>query len=382
MAAPRRNPRKPRVLDDDEIPIETLDRDSERYFKEQEDLTRAVDQLGEAGEGGRVNVYRQGVGGHRDIEFLDEYTPGEFSIKAVQRDYGAGIYRAHVQDAGGVMVANKSFRVGKPRRGEVPASIAANTPAALPSAPASSDLVTFMQTMQATMIAGFKEIAQAIQPPKQGLGVEEAIKLMAAVRGMQPEHVPENGAHGLGALKQLSEILEVIEDIRGPVDGKGNVSMLGVLSRALDKLADPLGEVIATVAKNKIDKTPALAAALAAPDSPTTETRTMTPQQQREQIVAFLPMLIAQAAADNDPATYAEMLIDNVAEADIRPWLERADWFDELQKMDERVKPYQRWFEEFRECVAEGLTPPADASTTAAQSPRAGDAATGGKSGS
>lgn len=366
MVNSRRNLRKPRVLDE-EIPIETLDRDSERYFKEQEDLTRAVDQLGEAGEGGQVNVYRQGVGGHRDIEFLDEYTPSEFSIKAVQRDYGAGIYRAHVQDAGGVMVANKSFRVGKPRRGEVPASIAATAAPATPgAAPASSDLVTFMQTMQATMIAGFKEIAQAIQPPaKQGLGVEEAIKLMAAVRGMQPEHVPDNGAHGLGALKQLSEILEVIEDIRGPVDGKGNVSMLGVLSRALDKLADPLGEVIATVAKNKIDKTPALAAALAAPDSSTTEVRTMTPEQQREQIIAFLPMLIAQAAADNDPATYADMLLDNVSEADIRPWLERADWFDELMKMDERVKPYQKWFGEFRECVAEGLTPPADASTKA-----------------
>ena len=83
------------------------------------------------------------------------------------------------------------------------------------------------------------------------------------------------------------------------------------------------------------------------------------------QLKMFLPMIIAQAAADNDPGTYADMLYDNVPLPEIRKWIARPDWFAELQSLDARVTPYKKWFTELHDIIVEGLTPEAIEGTKA-----------------
>lgn len=360
MKAPKRPAAQLDVPDDD------LD---DEYSPPDLDFYNKRTELLDAGDSGSIRVYREGPGGYRDLTFVRGFSLSEFEPEMLQAPpFNGGRFRIHMLGAGrGAMRANFLFKV-EPLPGSKP----------LDGVAAPAAVVDSTATLLAAMQSGFEKIAAALATAhapavKQGLGVEDAIKLISALSAIQP---PPRSENGLSGLKQLTEIMGVIEEIRGPVDGDGKVSMLGVVSRALDKIAAPLGDVISSVARKKLKENPQ---ALAALTGDAAEPATGAAMSLDDQLKMFLPMLIAQAAADNDPTTYAEMLLDNMPAAQIRPMIERADWFDELMKLDPRVAPHREWFNELRELVVEGLTPEPEAGKKGASAPESGDAPTGGE---
>lgn len=67
---------------------------------------------------------------------------------------------------------------------------------------------------------------------------------------------------------------------------------------------------------------------------------------------ATLQSLIHQAARNKDPELYAEVTLDNVPDGvnpkDLIPFLERADWWAQLQGFAPAVSPYPAWFADYR----------------------------------
>jgi hypothetical protein len=354
MAQPRKLPKAPReLLDDDFTPGELPPEDSPAdvaFFEKRDDMIAA-------GGEGTIRVYREGPGGHRDLTFVRGFSLTEFEPEMLQAPpFAGGRFRIHMRSNTG-LVSNFLFKVE-------------SLPGAKPLDPITLQPVQANDT--ATILAaikdGFAAIAAAMHPPKQGMGVEETIKLIGAINSMNPRESapPRNGDDG--TIERFSKFVEVIEDIRGPVGADGEVSMLKLVARALDKIAEPLGDVLANVAQKRLAKNPAAAAALgevvaaavhenAGAEIP--ETEGAEPMDFSTQLKMFLPMIIAQAAADNDPGTYADMLYDNVPLPEIRKWIARPDWFAVLQSLDPRVAPYEKWFTELHDLIVEGLTPEA-----------------------
>jgi hypothetical protein len=353
MAKPRR---EPVILDGDE--------DDQEYFPPDLDFANKREELmGEGGEGS-IRVYREGPGGYKDLTFVRGFALNEFEPEMLQAPpFSGGRFRIHMQGARGKgnMRANFLFKVEPlpgvkmPEPGNLNAIAAAQNP-------------TDTATILAAIKDGFATIAAAMHSPKQGMGVEETIKLIGAINSMNPQREAPRSNGDDGTIERFSKFVEVIEDIRGPVGADGEVSMLKLVARALDKIAEPLGDVLANVAQKRLARNPAAAAALgevvaaavhenAGAEIP--ETEGAESMDFSTQLKMFLPMIIAQAAADNDPGTYADMLYDNVPLPEIRKWIARPDWFDVLQSLDPRVTPYRKWFTELHDLIVEGLTPEA-----------------------
>ena len=86
-------------------------------------------------------------------------------------------------------------------------------------------------------------------------------------------------------------------------------------------------------------------------------------------VVSFLPWLrdnlqalIYQAGRNKDPGLYASVMLDNLPPgtdpALLKGFIERADWWAQLQTFAPGVTPYPAWFAEFREAVIEILNEP------------------------
>jgi len=71
----------------------------------------------------------------------------------------------------------------------------------------------------------------------------------------------------------------------------------------------------------------------------------------------YLNMLIANAHADNDPATYAQLMIDLVGDEAAIQFANAPDWFEQLCAEEPRAANFRKWFEELRIVVLE-LTKP------------------------
>jgi hypothetical protein len=74
-------------------------------------------------------------------------------------------------------------------------------------------------------------------------------------------------------------------------------------------------------------------------------------------LASQLPQLVGRAANDSDPELYANLIIDNIPpEIDLSPlvaFLERPDWFGELQRIEPHIGPYRGWFDSLRAALLE-----------------------------
>ena len=72
-----------------------------------------------------------------------------------------------------------------------------------------------------------------------------------------------------------------------------------------------------------------------------------------------LQQLISQAAHNRDPELYAEVTLDNLPDGtdpkELIPFLERADWWEQLRAFVPAVSPYPAWFADYRAAVLEML---------------------------
>lgn len=324
-------------------------------------LMAKVEQLrGSGGVGGVITVYSQGMGGYHDLTFLAEYSPAEFSIRQVQLDYGPGLYRAHIQSETGEFIANQGFKIGAMKTGDIPQS--------QKKPPEQAQGGPDMGALVATMMGGFREIANAMkQSQTPPMSVKETIELLATLNNNRPA-TPDP----MAMIAQLLSIQKMLTGDRPPVNADGETDSGAIIVKALDTFGKPLADLLSQASAQKAAQAhnPQAAAlaltppeVLANPALPPAATP-LEDDAQMMQVKMFLPLLVAMAAKNAEPATYADLILDTFDDATLAKYIEVPNWFDQLAALDPAIIPHRAWFEKVHAEIIAVLTAPAEGEET------------------
>lgn len=334
----------------------------------EESITKALNAIGEGEQGGAVRVYRQGPGGYRDVEYLDTYPPSDFSMQAIQRDYGAGTYRVHVQGPDGAMLANQQVKVGKPRSGEAPRS----ETGMMPRNTAGDPMVLLMQNMMQTMLTGMERIADKMAsaaPAAPAPSMKELAETLATLNGLRPAQAAPIEAPK-DTLATFREFLELQSLLRS-AGGEGNTEA-DIWAKMIDKFGEPVARVFSAMQQKQ------QAQALAAPATPATPAAQPNPiaqepaamnDAQKQQADAFAAVLYQAASRNSDPGTYADLILDQITpespdEAALLAMLGASNWWELFTQQYPQAAQWPDWFARLREAILDAYKPENSADLT------------------
>lgn len=308
----------------------------------------------------RVERMREG----KRPEYVGEMSPSGFTLANLQERFGGGEYALTVLDGARRYVKRTTVAVAPPLK-----------PASAPAAEA----------------AGIEKLAQAITTQLQQQGQLLQLLVMqsrlggggAAVTNQDPATMRKQlleemqlmkgiigGGQSVGPDKVLELVMKGME-IAKETAGAGGDSWPAIAGKAIDVLGEPLAQLVQAQAL-----APAMPSQTSPASSPAAGARAIArpqPQQVNPMFKQYLSFLIGKAAADADPALYADLILDNVPEHLIRQFLADADPVAKLAAFDARVNQHAEWFRDLGRACMELLN--AHASGPGAGSPAAdGDA--------
>ena len=310
-----------------------------------EAIKNAVTELGGMPEA-EVKIYRCGVG--KDVTFLYSIHPSEFRLDDIQKEYGSGKYRIYVFDENRKQVTNRSIKIEAKPSG---ISQVQNNQ--------SNDIGLLAQSMMNSMSIGFQELGKLIvqarpapfDPMQMQMQMMQQMVAMKQLLGGQ-----ENTGMGFQqGLEMFSKGLEMAKEINPTPSGETTTADL--LMEAVKSFAP----VIAQSAAQKMAQDNA--AALAATNTPShtpNNTHLLNAPQDKETMMKkyYLNMACKKAAQNADPALYAELVLDNLSEADILTLMSSPSPIQELAKIEPNVLKYPLWFSELFTQINELLTSP------------------------
>lgn len=280
--------------------------------------------------------------------------PTDYDLMTIARKFGSGDYRVklYVQHESGrfVMKANTI----------IPVMLEAGEDARIEA----------LRTGQSVSASGAPVVSAA----------DIARAVAEAVKAVMP--VPVAAGSNLGMLKEVAEIVrtlapqptttitpqfnpfdmmkimaEMLRDSRSddPLDRGVNATSTDVFLRLIDKFAPMFTEVLS--------KNGAAVAALPAPSghqpaqpaTPAQPVQNPTEQEAMNGMKMGLAFLVTQAAADSDPATYAEVVLDSVPDEAITMFLQNPKPLEYLAQFDPRVMQYAQWFTDLIAAVKDAM---------------------------
>jgi len=308
-------------------------------------LANVIADLGGPGIDAKVNVYQ--LDKNKNKAFVGAFLPTEFSLEAIQTNFGPGDYEVHVRKDGR-LATRKVLRIAHP--------VSNSMPAVLPQMgqPQNDKIIEAMQN-------GFKEITTMFsnalgqlasnQPkPKTTMEMLQEMSMMREIMGV-------NNQPQIDSMKVLETAMTLAEKItpRTGEPGAGEIIM---------ETLKNLGPVFNKVLENQNQSRPQISPMILPTPQPVNSLAVPAniPQQNESDEMNvmkryYLNMLIAQAQNDNDTLTYANMLLDVVGEEKALEFINSPNWFENLKAEDARVANHQAWFERMRADVLE-LTKP------------------------
>lgn len=317
-------------------------------------LANVIADLGGPGIDAKVNVYL--LDANRNKSFVRSFLPSEFSLEAVQSEYGPGDYEIHVRKDG-KLATRKVLKIATPRKIEN-----------LPVNPA-VETGKILETMQ----NGFKEMGAmfanalaglaANQPkPKTTMEMLQEMTMMKDMLGLNnPVPVAPAGPDPMQLFEMATQIAEKITPRTGE-PGAGEVILEAIKN---------FGPVLTQAAQRQPAPVMPLPAHIGPPvmqnplpvhtgETPIPVPLENQPQGNDEMNIAkkmYLNLLVSNAAANNDPSTYANLMLDVAGEAAALEFANAPDWFERLCAEEPRAAQHRPWFEELRGMVLE-LTKP------------------------
>lgn len=340
----------PATIDESQLKYPFLEEQTEENF-EPDDLSimNLLSELGSDTET-TVRVYRQGKGGYRDLLFLFEVPPNEFSPTVLQNEpYNGGEFRIHARSKNG-LVANKLIRVA-PLPGQK--SIQSMPDMSQAFAPMQNQINQLAGVIQ--QMAGFFQQSQQKSPSR--MEILQEMQMMKEIVGGGGN----NGAQQ-NPIVMVKEIFELTKTM-GALGGGGGEppDTLSVIMRAMEVFGKPIAEM---AVQAKMNQAPVMQQA---PQLPITQmpihqnpiqTPINNPEAEAENMFKYyFGLLIKEAASDTDPTGYAHMIASKVPDELINELIRPVDYLERLAKIDDRVKLYPAWFSELREITLEILTP-------------------------
>lgn len=331
-------------------------------FEDQSDpdeiaLENVLSELGSSGADAKVNVYQ--LDDKKNRAFVGSFLPGDFSIEQIQLQYGAGEYAVEVRKDK-KWLKKTTVKIAAPRNINAMA-------APLPVTGIGDTKI--LETMQ----AGFKEMsamfANAIgglvanQPkPKTAMEMLQELQMMKEIMGVNNQPA----APAADPMQMMEIAMNLAEKIQPRVGepGTGEVIMEAIknfgplLQQGLQRQQTvpvmmpqlPHVQIPAPVAPTlqMPDGTPAPITQ----NQPTQETDDMNLARKM-----YLNLLVSNAQANNDPSTYANLMLDLAGEQAALEFANDPQWFEKLCAEEPRAANFREWFDELRLMVLE-LTKP------------------------
>jgi hypothetical protein len=309
-------------------------------------------QLGESEREARVTVYKlddvKRIKARLFEKPLVEFLNGGEDDLA--RDYGTGTYYLHVwhRKTGHLLARKRRDLV------QLPGQARSAAPSSTPQQPIGmTELLTILDRQQQTAFSMIEKIAGALAgraSSAPGIGVQDVVGLVATLQGMISK-----GATNGGGLGNLKELVDTFSSIKALVGSSGEANEQSVLLEAVRQFGGPLAEALRQSKAGAPAATPATPAALAAPGANTPPAQS-TPESPAMLYRLFLRMLCEHAAANHDPETYANVILDRMPEDQVRAFLDKPDWLATLSGLEPNVANYPTWFSELRRVTLELLT--------------------------
>lgn len=342
-------------------------------------LSRIVGQLKDAGGESIVYIYRQkerapgdgrrGPGREMYLTEMDPIQFAQFGLRGIQTDFGPGDYRIKVHDANGRMIHNSLYSIDLPPNAEK----SANLPAAAPSN-SSGDIAQLAASIQqgfTQMAAIIAESLRATVPAQQSRkDMLDEMVMMKTVFAAPPQSGMLELVNAMRAFKEIMPRAEGAETTTADV-------FMGLVEKFAPLIVEQAKAAqAAPVQVPVIQPRPQPAALLRpapapiptpqpAPVNPLTQNPTQPTEDQvnvleRAFWSAQLSTLVRMAEADREPATYAEVVLDQVPamvdDEQVLAFLHKPNLMQELAQIDERVLNHVAWFEQLRRHMIQYLT--------------------------
>lgn len=319
-------------------------------------IEQVIRQYGDTG--GRVTIYKQGPGGYRDITYLFACPPSEWledGPSRLQRDYGKGIYRIHIQDASGAFIVNKAIPVEALPQSRVAAPVAIQ---------AQETPVAVALEMMAKSIAGMMEAVKFAVQPNPGGNLAQLKELAQVVKEIMPAPAPASPAstgnnfeQTLSAATSIMGMLDRFSRPREkelPVDGDGNTDVgSAAMMKGLNLLEDILKRGMA-----QQSAAPGAEQAVSAPNA----VLEAKPELEREPEVDELELaalkvqvLLANKAAraGESPQSFADEKYESIPDDILETLAFDPKWFEYLCTQVPECIQLQLWWQKVREHMME-----------------------------
>lgn len=324
-------------------------------FEETEDeiLANVIADLGGPGIDAKVNVYQ--LDQNRNKAFVRAYMPSEFSLESLQSEYGPGDYEIHVRKDGR-LATRKVVKIATPKNPN-PVSLTPHTGVG------DTKIIEAMQN-------GFKEMGAMFANALSGLAANQPkakstmemlqeLQLMREIMGANVQ------AQQVDPLKILDVATNLAEKITPRTGEPGNNEIL------LEAIKN-FGPILVNAAQQKQPLSLQNQPLPQIQQLPQTQqiTETLSNHSENKGLLQmqmmkkyYLGLLVSQAQNDNDPLTYANMMLDIIGEEKSLELVNADNWFERLCAEEPRASGYKAWFESMRECIIE-LTKPESNDTT------------------
>lgn len=341
--------------------------DIEEYLEDQSDpdeiaLENVLSELGSSGADAKVNVYQ--LDDKKNRAFVGSFLPGDFSIEQIQLQYGAGEYAVEVRKDK-KWLKKTTVKIAAPRNINAMA-------APLPVTGIGDTKI--LETMQ----AGFKEMSAmfanalgglvANQPkPKTAMEMLQELQMMKEIMGVNNQPA----APAADPMQMMEIAMSLAEKIQPRVGEPGTGE---VIMEAIKGFAPLLQQGLqnqrqtAPVMMPQLQHNPVITTSQhiripenmpANPDAPMTPVSTPTGEDEQMNLARkmYLNLLVSNAQANNDPSTYANLMLDLAGEQAALEFANDPQWFEKLCAEEPRAANFREWFDELRMMVLE-LTKP------------------------
>lgn len=332
---------------------------------EPDDLQLLMAELA-GNQSSNVTVYRTGKGVQRAYVFKCD--AASFSLDVLRDKYNGGEFQLFI---------TKDGRLWKNRTVTIEPPQAVHEP--LP--PAAPDVVSAMREgfqkqaeLMANVVKTLAVPAPAPKPLLEGVNITELVGGIAALLQVLRPPTPVPQAPPVETyINVLMKGIELAKDVKGD-GGEGDTSLLGLvkelikspmLSTAMQAtLAQAQAQAPAAPQRPQVPmrpRPPAPPPAATAPSTPAASPAQPTPSFAGETSVhpmlpTYLGILVSKAAAQSDPAIYADLVLDNLDDAQLTQLLGAeptpVDW---LATINPGVNTHRVWFETLVRLIDEAL---------------------------
>lgn len=296
-------------------------------------LQNVLSELGSSGVDAKVNIYQ--LDARQNRAFIGAFLPSEFSLERVQSEFGPGEYEIRVYRAG-KLATRKVIKIAAPKNSAVPGIAPQNNGA---------ELGKIVETMN----AGFNQLgtmfAQALQglaqnqpKPKSTLETLQEFQLMKEVFGGNSQPAPD-------PMAMVTMALELSEKIR-PREGEPGAGE--IIMEAVKNFAPTINSMVASAQQNSahVMSAPPVPQIPAIPQIPAPENDEMNIMQK-----VYVKTLIAAAASNAAPETYANNILDLMPEQTVLDFVGPENWFTAVVEKIPEAAPHADWFGQLKQSI-------------------------------